>query len=641
MVTPVSMQQLIDAGVDCGTISSIATSLAESVVDRLGQTKLTMVGACSKIGFEQPLTYVTSGQTLYRPNQTVTNSGSVYAPALGTLFPFTTSGVFNTLLWRVVSQIDTNTVIDEMLNTVQVLNIQSLRLTAPKNTTQTIHLREHTSSRIGGGDFAWDNSSVLDDDNGIVIKVASITTGRWIRDVGGRNIDGTWFGALPGASDSSAAFQAASNYVSKIGGFIQAPTGEFNLGTTGFTINQIVGDEGAMQRIGLCGAGSGATRFNYSGVGNAIKVYSQYAGVVVDWFSMYGFRVQQSSTVKNGTGLFFNYCAYFSLTDVYAFGFNRGFDGVDVLGVTLNKCIFRENNYGMVAQGNTLTPNAITLFDCNLSSNTSLAAYITGGVLFNMYGGDVEGNGWTPQDVNRSGGVVIESGTSGLGGAVSANFHGTYFEGNGSVADVMLFGGDSDSSSTLNFEGCTFNRISNETGRFCTNNISVALGLNSTSKTYVTYSGCGFKGFPPYVTSSSRKYVSISSQGARYNVNEGGGNIYSDATERPSFIGPVISDRTSVSSACVFNGINASIINNMLNVQSVTKNGVGDYTVLFEKPMSTPWYIPSVEFTTAGAVTITSPTINSLRFSTVGLSNIAYDPPVIYFSTIGGGDILQ
>lgn len=204
MITPVSMQQLVNAGADCNTIAAIATSTAETVVDRLGQTKLTMVGACNKIGFEQPYPYQTSGQTLNRPAQTVSNGGLVYAPALGTAFPFTTSGAFNTSLWRVISVLDTQ----KILETTQLENVAALKNFTPVEDGHQVTTSGYYVAGDGAGaTYVARIPSSAVDNGGDIIKT---TAGVVFELVDKSNITMNLFGARAGpAYDCSPALRSA------------------------------------------------------------------------------------------------------------------------------------------------------------------------------------------------------------------------------------------------------------------------------------------------------------------------------------------------------------------------------------------------------------------------------------------------
>lgn len=82
----------------------------------------------------------------------------------------------------------------------------------------------YTKGGSGGGQFYWDAASTEADDGGIVIKVASITTGRWIRSWES-HVDFTWWGAKTDYSDSaSEAMQACSDYLTSIGGGTIVPS---------------------------------------------------------------------------------------------------------------------------------------------------------------------------------------------------------------------------------------------------------------------------------------------------------------------------------------------------------------------------------------------------------------------------------
>lgn len=261
MTLPVSMQQLIDAGVDCGTIASIATSTSETVVDRLGQVKQTVKGAVdtintrvldqlNRIGFEQPTVYSTSGQTLLRQSQTVVYSGAVYAPAFTTVFPFISSGAFNPSLWRVVSSVDSSSVISN----IQVNKYADFSTFTPTFDGQIVNLScKNTIGDGGGGEWYYSAASTLTPDGGSIAACA--ISGRMLRDIS-KGVYVSWWG-----SDASALQSAAnrSNVVRVSKG------SEVNIGSTTVNFNLF-----ASTIIGEGGMYSGGV-IRYSGSGIALN----------------------------------------------------------------------------------------------------------------------------------------------------------------------------------------------------------------------------------------------------------------------------------------------------------------------------------------------------------------------------------
>lgn len=165
-------------------LDKLINSSEYSVQNRVGDYDRTISGInqdandqIARLGFEQPISYNTSGQTLLRVTQTVTNGGLIYAPAFGTAFPFVTSGAFNSGLWRVISTVDVNSVI----SATQVNNVAALRLFSPVLNNQQVYTAGKLSINDGlAGDYVWDSSSVLADDGYRVVKVTALTTGRFL-----------------------------------------------------------------------------------------------------------------------------------------------------------------------------------------------------------------------------------------------------------------------------------------------------------------------------------------------------------------------------------------------------------------------------------------------------------------------------
>lgn len=119
-------QMLENAALDCQTIADVATSTEEVVVDRLGRSKRTLMGAILAIGYEPPVAYA-SGLLMEFVNQTVEQSGGIYAPKPSEL-PFTTSGTFEASKFRLI---DASTAIVPD-NAVSTEKVQDGAITAEK-----------------------------------------------------------------------------------------------------------------------------------------------------------------------------------------------------------------------------------------------------------------------------------------------------------------------------------------------------------------------------------------------------------------------------------------------------------------------------------------------------------------------------
>lgn len=97
MADPVSIQQLIDAGLDATTLAQVAMSdgfADDTTTNRDGVTIDTVQGRLKKLGYEVPVIYaVAISFTANDRTKTIDRSGVIYAP-LPSELPFTTSGTW-------------------------------------------------------------------------------------------------------------------------------------------------------------------------------------------------------------------------------------------------------------------------------------------------------------------------------------------------------------------------------------------------------------------------------------------------------------------------------------------------------------------------------------------------------------------
>lgn len=104
-------------------------------------------------------------------------------------------------------------------------NIAELRLSSGSSSGQMIYLLCHTVTEYGEGQFVWDSSSTLDDDNGYVIRPTDQSgAGRWIRVDSSPHILAEAYGAVPDCNgtsghgtDSTNALKSALNKACSIG----------------------------------------------------------------------------------------------------------------------------------------------------------------------------------------------------------------------------------------------------------------------------------------------------------------------------------------------------------------------------------------------------------------------------------------
>lgn len=93
----------------------------------------------------------------------------------------------------------------------------------------SVEVLGHTSLNDGGGGvFYWDSTSTATDNNGTIIKLTSVATGRYVRIYSGA-VNVKWFGAKgDGTTDDSAAIQASIDLLTS-GGTIFFPEGDYRV----------------------------------------------------------------------------------------------------------------------------------------------------------------------------------------------------------------------------------------------------------------------------------------------------------------------------------------------------------------------------------------------------------------------------
>ena len=127
-MTAITVTDLNNAKIDTDTIASVATSQANTVTDRLGNTKRTVFSISeamlntvaavqASVGYLPPVAYA-AGLNMTVAAQTVNYSGQAYAAILSAL-PFTTSGTFEATKFRLIQGVvgsDLSTAVNDLEN---------------------------------------------------------------------------------------------------------------------------------------------------------------------------------------------------------------------------------------------------------------------------------------------------------------------------------------------------------------------------------------------------------------------------------------------------------------------------------------------------------------------------------------------
>jgi hypothetical protein len=197
---------------------------------------------------------------------------------------------------------------------------------------QKVSLTGYYSDADGAaGDFVWDASSTDTDNNGTIIKVTAITTGRWVRIIPQGPINIKWFGALDG-SDSTTAIQECIDYARVLGYDIFVPSGTYEISATlELIINALertsnIYGEGQTSVLDWVGANNGTIYNIFAGVslrgvqsqasiknlyftnsGGATGVTGIKIGTAVDFFGVGNMTISENSFLELDTCIYVHY----------------------------------------------------------------------------------------------------------------------------------------------------------------------------------------------------------------------------------------------------------------------------------------------------------------------------------------------
>lgn len=89
--------------------------------------------------------------------------------------------------------------------------------------------------------------------------------------------------------------------------------------------------------------------------------------------------------------------------------------------------------------------------------------------------------------------------------------------------------------------------------------------------------------------------------------------------------------------AALVNGTTGSVVKNITNVASLTKNGTGDYTLNFTRNLLDTQYAPLITLNGVGFGAVVTPSVNSLTFRTYNSAGVLTDFSYISVVVFGGG----
>lgn len=502
-----------------------------------------------------------------------------------------------------------NSIVNSIVELKTISNIESINV-----------LGYYEKGDGGGGTFYWDATSTEADNGGTIIQATGVVTGRWKRVFSGA-VNVKWFGAKgDGATDDTVAIQSALFFArdSDYGANVFLPDGKYYISQT-LVIESKTQSE-FYNRVNIEGSSSVNCTIIYNGNENAIVVRNYYSSSYLIKVHIKSIGITKTTNLYTGIGLSSRLSAWFEMSDIIIENFETGYELKNSLGATLIKCWFRYNKYGMTAnQTTTLPPNAVNLYDCIIAGNKDVGILVSNAVQFNMFGGDVEGNGHS-SSYSRSGGISISKTEN---TQIILNFTGVYFEANAKYADVSFFNGNYASNNNINFNGCSFVRFGVDNNKFSTNCIKIDCGTNTSSTTSLNVNGCVFSDVGGFVENSSLKYISMTLNGGIFKFNDYNTN-YTFLSQK-MFLNYYKDDYDVQPKAlCMFNGSDTSLYK-QYNISSIQKIGTGHYKIWYSEFVDT-WSIPSFSTYTAGAVcNIWVASRQYIEFECLNNSNVPVD----------------
>lgn len=212
-----------------------------------------------------------------------------------------------------------------------VASVADLRLLEATFDGQQVSLAGYyAGSTKGGGILVWDASSTAADDGGVTIAVAGVTTGRWVRQLGGF-VTPEMFGARgDGVTADADAIIAAKNYASTV-----APAGSYRIPikcqSTRYLLDKTI-------------------RFNYNGIkfeglgtyntvflrtdgnyGNTFEISTDTpASARLSNFELSGFCVECNAEMNNGSHIAISDAIHGNISDLQLW---NGFISLSVAGL--------------------------------------------------------------------------------------------------------------------------------------------------------------------------------------------------------------------------------------------------------------------------------------------------------------------
>ena len=302
----------------------------------------------------------------------------------------------------------------------------------------------------GGGQFKFDSSLSVADDNGVVIRPSTNPpTGRWVRVAyyEGKPLSVRWYGAKgDGTTDDTSALQATINQCQALIRSVYVPAGTYitqplTYASTAYAAQVAIIGENSNETI--IKKKSGASTDPLLTIGSA-SATNFTAELRVENITFDG--LAKASTTD---GIKAYDLVRSSFTSCIFVNSGINFYGLGGIYITFRDCTFDAGNTGARFEKFTSLagggwPNGISFENCFLINNSSWGLWFEDGRLVTLDQCEIEGNGTSGN--SSTGGVRIGTNIGGEGGGATPNSIGLrardlWCEANAGAASVVLLGG--------------------------------------------------------------------------------------------------------------------------------------------------------------------------------------------------------
>jgi len=456
--------------------------------------------------------------------------------------------------------------------------------------------------------FDFPNSPATDDAYRFGAKRWRFDSVGWRRTDAANLVSIDAFGAIPdfdvdnpgaNGTDNTAAIQAAIDYCISNGGTLKIPAGQYGFRSK-LSVIRPSNSYLHNHRCALLGEGPGLSQLFYCGPDDDYAIDIQGHDTEPGEHLTHGGFFLVNWLFSNIGGIRLLNEAWMELSDI-GLGFFESAAGLRMDGaisLSLNRLFIHRAGIGIQMERTTgfSDPNAISVNDCRIHSAASKIMYLKNPCRVSINGGTFE---------NNAGPLHIDN--VAISVATGMAIRDAWFEGNAGANDILAENAGNSFEYSLLLEANNFWRGSGSTTTNC-----IAINNASGSLFRFTPKANQFPFAGSYTPDAGRKNIVFGGTGAiAIRATDDGSNVFYSELERP-FIAAYDVTRPAVHGR--YRGA-IGVLDGGHNVDSVVKNGTGDYTINYHGDMlAEPEYFIGLQ--TPGQYSIFNETLNAVRIKT-------------------------